>query len=384
MSVCAERRAGVPLGGLLCSISPSCLPHISILLFLRCPAIQPERLRCKNMLNNIFIEITNHCNFNCTFCPNSIMKRPRGYMESALFYRLIDEVAENRLAEYISFHLMGEPLLHPKGCDFIAYCKEKGLKTYLVSNVGLLDDANIERILQNADYLEVSLQSFDDESFASRNAKRFTYEGYIGLIKKIIEARFFGLSDTSIIVTLIESSRNKIRNFRTGDRFVDSNETLSDLFDRHWNEFFTAISSNYNVPFDRPDKLNFKRFEHEFLPGVTFKTRCVTTWGNVMCRTDDYIPAYRAKCNGLITQLGVLWNGDVVPCCLDYDGNITLGNVSRSSLADVMESDNYVAMRDGFRVGRLRHAHCKRCKGGTNLLSWFATQAYSFIKYRNI
>ncbi|MGR3220984.1 MAG: radical SAM/SPASM domain-containing protein [Candidatus Anammoxibacter sp.] len=336
------------------------------------------------MINNIFVEITNHCNFNCTFCPNSIMKRPRGYMDKGLFRNVINEIAEKKLANCISFHLMGEPLLHPEVNNFMMYCKEKGLKTNLISNISLFNDANIDHALKYIDYLEISLQSFNDESFAYRNAKKFTYDEYIDLIKKIINDKFFSLSKTGISVTLIESSKNKIRNFKDNAQFLDSNKTLQVFFDSYWVDFFQRMSKEYNLEYRKPEGLRFKRLNHEFLPGVVFNTRSVTTWGNNMCGSAKNIPALRGKCNALRSQLGILWNGDVVPCCLDYDGSIILGNVYNSSLADIMNSDFSVKMKTGFKTGKLHHASCKKCKGGSNLLSWFATQAYSFVKHRNI
>ena len=337
------------------------------------------------MINNIFIEITNHCNFNCTFCPNSIMKRVRGYMDKSMFYGIVDEIKEKRLANYICFHLMGEPLLHLDVNDFMVFCKNRGLKTNLISNISLFNDKNVDHILKNVDYLEISLQSFNDESFKFRNTKKFSFDQYIDLIKKIIEKKFFNLSKTNISVTLIENSKNKIRNFKGNASFLDSNETLKNFFNVYWLDFLIKISKDYNVQFNELTKLNYKHLYHEFLPGIIFNTRCVTTWGNTMCgNKKKAIPAWRGKCNGLHSQLGILWNGDVVPCCQDYEGNIVLGNVAETSLEQIMSTDYYKKMKSGFKTGKLHHSFCKECKGGTNLLSWVATQAYSFIKYRDL
>ncbi len=338
----------------------------------------------KKMDGNIFVEITNNCNFNCTFCPNSVLKRPRGNMDRELFYKVIDEIADNDLCHNVFFHLMGEPLLHPNVCEFMEYSSGKGIKIRLISNVGLINETNIEYVLRYVDHFEISLQSFDAESFASRKANRLTFDDYLASIKQIIEKKFADKSDTAICISMIENSKNSVKNFKGDAKFIDGNESLRRFFDTQWDEFFLEMEKKYGTQYKKLERFDFRHFGHEFLPGVTFNTRCVTTWANTMCRTKKVIPAIRAKCSGLHEQLGVLWNGDVVPCCLDYDGNVKLGNVRNQSLQNVMESDFFVKMKSGFKKGKLLHDYCKKCKGGTNLLSWFASQAYSFIKHRNI
>lgn len=336
------------------------------------------------MIRNLFIEITNNCNFNCTFCPNSIMKRDRGLMESELFFKIIDEIYEKKMSANVHFHLMGEPFLHPKVGEFIKYCGEKEVNIGLISNISLLEKVNIKEILKFVGHLEISLQSFDDESFASRKATRLTFEEYITSIKNLIEMKLSAKSKTVLNITMIENSKNSVKNFKDDSKFIDSNKRLQYFFDTHWHEFFVHMEQKYGTPYTKIDNLNFKNFNHEFLPGVIFNTRCVITWGNTMCKTNKIIPAIRAKCNALHQQLGILWNGDVVPCCLDYDGNVKLGNVQNQSLEDVINSEYYKSMKASFKTGKLLHTYCKKCKGGPNFLSWFISQAYSFIKYRDI
>ena len=253
-------------------------------------------------------------------------------MESELFYNLIDEVSENKIAKYVSFHLMGEPLLHKKATDFVKYCKKKGLSTNLITNISLFNDSNTDSLLKHVDYLEISLQSFDQDSFQYRKSTKLSFEDYIDLTKKIIEKKYDYDSASQITITLIENSRNKVKDFNSNVGFLDSDSTLTHFFLKHWDPFFASLSKERGLHYNRPVSLHYRKFRHEFLPGVIFNTRPVTTWGNTIGGKDDYIPAIRGKCNALHTQLGVLWNGDVVPCCVDFDGNIVLGNVTEKSL----------------------------------------------------
>ena len=305
-------------------------------------------------------------------------------MDAELFYKLIDEISENKIAKYVSFHLMGEPLLHKDAVEFIKYCKEKGLSTNLITNISLFNDSNTASLLKYVDHLEISLQSFDQDSFEYRKSKKYTFEDYIDLTKKIIEKKYYYDSASQISITLIENSRNKVKDFNSNVDFLDSDSTLTHFFRKHWDQFFNSLSKERGLQYNKPVAFHYRKFRHEFLPGVIFNTRSVTTWGNSIGGKDNYIPAIRGKCNALHTQLGILWNGDVVPCCVDFDGNIVLGNVTEKSLMEIIDSNYYNMLKAGFKKGKLYSMHCKKCKGGTNILSWIITQVYSFIKHRDI
>ena len=67
------------------------------------------------------VEVTNRCNFSCEFCPDSGMKRERGFMDHAMFEGNLDEVAKKRLASTVHFHVMGEPLIYSGIVDAIGY-----------------------------------------------------------------------------------------------------------------------------------------------------------------------------------------------------------------------------------------------------------------------
>ena len=74
-----------------------------------------------------FLELTNHCNFSCTFCPDGIMSRERKFMDVEIAKRILDEIAEKGLtSEPIQLHMMGEPLLHPQIFEIIQYIHKKG------------------------------------------------------------------------------------------------------------------------------------------------------------------------------------------------------------------------------------------------------------------
>jgi len=84
-------------------------------------------------------------------------------------------------------------------------------------------------------------------------------------------------------------------------------------------------------------------------------------------------------CNALRGQCGILWNGDLVLCCGDFDGQTVLGNMSTSSISDILNSDYAVKIRKNFSRGILVHPFCKKCRGGTTLKTALARQFGSLI-----
>jgi MoaA/NifB/PqqE/SkfB family radical SAM enzyme len=76
----------------------------------------------------IYLEITNACNFTCDYCPIDQQTRKKIVMDSEFARSIIDQMAENNLTEFLTFHLMGEPFLHKDLCSLTGYAEERGIK----------------------------------------------------------------------------------------------------------------------------------------------------------------------------------------------------------------------------------------------------------------
>jgi len=339
------------------------------------------------MKPNIFIEITNYCNMGCSFCPSPILERPRLFMDENLFYKIIDEIKKEKITDTVYFHLMGEPLLHPKVFDFMKYTFNNGFKIILVSNISSIRTRRMEirSILQYVNYLVISLQSFDEESFKEKKTEKISFEEYIDLIKNVISTKYANNFKVRISIQIIENSKVKFKNYLRDIRLLSNNSELKQFMDKYFTSFFKTIANKYQLnhkPMEA-QKLNYKNFYYQPFDNVSISTRAVTTWANNMNESNKIRPAIVGKCDALHKQIGILANGEVVPCCLDYDGNIVLGNCQVDPLTEIMNSGQYQKLKEGFKKGRLYHSYCKKCKGGTNLINWFVTQAYSFYKHRN-
>ena len=101
-------------------------------------------------INYLFVEITNACNFKCTWCPDEIMGRRRGFMKKERVFRIFDEIAEKRSwlgpIYPVKLHQMGEPMLHPDLPEIVAHAEARGVGIELNTNCGLITAERIEAL----------------------------------------------------------------------------------------------------------------------------------------------------------------------------------------------------------------------------------------------
>src|SRR5574344_691968 len=89
----------------------------------------------------IYVEITNNCNLNCSFCSKD--KRQKKSLTEREFRYILNEIKE--YTNYIYLHVKGEPLLHKDIIKFINIADEYNLKVNLTTN-GVLIDKEIDKL----------------------------------------------------------------------------------------------------------------------------------------------------------------------------------------------------------------------------------------------
>ncbi|MBI5249068.1 MAG: SPASM domain-containing protein, partial [Desulfomonile tiedjei] len=108
----------------------------------------------------------------------------------------------------------------------------------------------------------------------------------------------------------------------------------------------------------------------EISPKIFIETYVLTDWGNAFAG-DSIIPANRGYCFGMRDHFAILNSGDVVLCCVDFDGKTSLGNLNESSLLEILGSPELGRIMDGFRSGKLIHPYCRQCLGSETFIgSW--------------
>lgn len=272
------------------------------------------------MFKRVYVEITNVCNLSCDFCPGT--HRAAGFMSPEQF-----SLAAERLrpyTDYLYFHVMGEPLLHPALDVLLGVAAAHGFRVCLTTNGTLL--AQKESILSSAaalHKLSISLHSFEGNGGGEVSA-------YLDRVVPVAER----LSRQGVLCAL--------RLWNEGG----SNRRNGEI------EAYLARRLGREISSFPADKLgNRKLAQGMFLePGVRFN------WP-----APDAPEQEVQFCHALTSQLAVLWDGTVVPCCLDGEGRMALGNLFARELSEILASPRAESIRQGFAARRPSESLCRRC-----------------------
>ena len=267
--------------------------------------------------SRVYVEITNICNRACSFCPGT--KREPRRMTPSEFSQILNKL--QGITEYVYLHVMGEPLTHPDLGEFITIANSKGFKCAITTNGTLLKRRGEEIISTGAYKVNISVHSFE-------SGEREEYLSYLN--------GCFDFAD--------EASRNGVltvlrlwnRGYDAG-RNIDTLALLKDRFrDAEWREGPNGARIRHKLHLEYGD-----RFE----------------WPDVDC--DELGDA--VFCHGLGDHFAILVDGRVVPCCLDGEAAIELGNVFDGDVHDILSSERAEKMRIGFKNKRASEELCRKC-----------------------
>lgn len=268
------------------------------------------------MYARVYVEITNICNMRCSFCHGHGREERR--MSEAEFCRVLDQL--EGVTDHLYYHLMGEPLTHPELPRLLRLAAERGFRSVITTNGMLLPARGAELIEAHPHKVSVSLHSFEEGS-----AEEFLryMEGVMGFAD--------AASRAGIIVVL-----------RLWNRGLDGGQ----------NEEILALLRS--------------RLEGEWAEntrGLRIRDKLHVEWGDRFGWPDREAPLLGDEvfCYGLGDHFGILCDGTVVPCCLDSEGTIALGNVLREDLSEILASPRARAMVEGFAARRAAEELCRRC-----------------------
>lgn len=268
------------------------------------------------MYNKVYVEITNICNMSCSFCHGH--KRSPREMSKEEFAIVLGKL--DGLTEYIYYHLMGEPLTHPALSEFIKMAGKEGYKSIITTNGTLLKDKGEEILSAGVHKVNISLHSFEDGTDEEHSR-------YVSELAEFAETA----SDGGVIVV-----------FRLWNKGFDSgkNELTLNLLKEN-------ISGEW---------VNNTR-------GIKIRDKIYLEWGERFQWPDSNaeIQGNKFFCYGLKDQFGILSDGTVVPCCLDGEGTIKLGNIFNEDIKDILSSERATNMVEGFNCGKASEDLCKRC-----------------------
>ncbi len=270
------------------------------------------------MAKKVYLEITNICNLNCSFCHGT--KRAPRFITVEKF-----RTAAQRLrpfADYLYFHLLGEPLLHPDLDDFFTISEQLGFKVNITTNGTLLRER--ETVLLQAKSLHkvsISLHCYEVNSIG------MSLDEYLEMCFDFCKK----CQSRGVVAVM--------RLWNQGGAESRNSEILSKMhsyFSGEWKELYSG----------------YKLEEYIFLE-----------WGHLFDWPDMSAEDFGSNhsCYGLRDQVGVLCDGTVVPCCLDAEGDINLGNIFDTELEDILSSPRAEALRKSFCTRNVTEPLCRRC-----------------------
>lgn len=270
----------------------------------------------------VYLEITNCCNLKCEFCPGT--RRKPGSLTMEEFLILAQKVAP--WAEFLYFHLMGEPTAHPLLPEFIAHAKALSLKPMITTNGTLLSARKEELLGAGLHKINVSLHAFEANHMVT------AFEEYVGGCVDFAKEA----ADRETIAVLRLWNLDGRAEGALNEKNQLILEKLRQAFPEKWEETRSGYRLAHKIFLEWGEKFDWPDGEGE--------------------------PLYEnGFCYGLRDQIGVLVDGTVVPCCLDSNGDIPLGNLFEDSLEDILNSPRAKNLYDGFTHHRCTEELCKRC-----------------------
>ena len=268
------------------------------------------------MYSRVYVEITNLCNRNCSFCPGTV--RP-GRMMTAEEFRAVAEKLVGT-TKYLYYHLMGEPLTHPALPEMIGIAAGLGFRSAITTNGTLLPSRGQPLIDAGVYKVNISVHSFEDGA----------EEDYVNYISGCLDfAARAAEKGTLVVLRLWNNGHDEGRNDRTVSM-------IREAFPGAWQENPRGIRVANRVYLEHADRFDWPDVE-------------ALDQGNSVF------------CYGLRDHFGILSDGRVVPCCLDREGAITLGNIFREDIGAILDNPRAKAMVDGFSCRRATEELCRRC-----------------------
>ncbi len=255
------------------------------------------------------LEPTNCCNYACIMCHHKNMKRKQGFIDFDLFKHMINEMKINNI-KTMSLGAYGEPLLHPKIIDILEYALDNDIDISFFSNASLLTKETSKKLLK----LPIKKYTFSFEGNTKKTYEKVMYKGnFENAIKNIEE-----------FLRLKEEYKNNAFVIIYSLAMPETDKELDGIIER-WKNKVDAVAISNTV--DYAGKVKHGTY-------MKWKTE-----------------KERPPCPDLWTGMTFLWNGDVTTCCVDFEGELVIGNIKEQSLKDIFL---------GEKMNELRKSHLKK------------------------
>ena len=308
----------------------------------------------------IYIEITNQCNLTCAFCPRS--RRAPQFMTISFFTEIIHKI--RRYTDYLYFHVMGEPLMHPELGEMLDICHEHVFKVNITTNGTLIKRLG-PVIAAKPALRQINISLHCQSAQNSDDLRDDYFDDVIAFVKGVKSG---GEKVITQYLSLSEIEENKHEN-KFPSASLKEREQLQKMIVclRLWNlpengGFVdnSRILQRIGQEFGCEDRL---ADQSKVLDGVNLADNVFLT-----CAPEFDWPGFDKQdrgmtgfCHGLRDQLAILVDGTGVPCCLDAYGEIALGNIGDQDLSAIIQGARAKAIYEGFSKRMVVEELCRKC-----------------------
>lgn len=330
----------------------------------------------------IYLEITNLCNMSCDFCPSDSQTRKKGFMDTSVAKEIISEIAEYNLSKCITLHIMGEPLLHRDVVELCRFAEDLGIYVRLLTN-GILLNENLNNMLFSTGLssLEISFRTPGDFAFKTKSrSKSLTFEDYKSKIKQLLANKIETNNRTKILIKFFKSNFlfDILSPIKT-KHLTNAEDNLAVM--KELREYCLKKAKQMGKNTSKYKNTNLK----SSVNGVRIFDDIYIHSGNLfsfflsenMQSNSSYSKAAFGGCDTFRRDFGILSNGDVTTCCLDYNGENVVGNIHEQKLVDILALERTKSIRKHFDRYHPPLELCKRCLGGPNIFLSTAKQVLS-------
>lgn len=262
------------------------------------------------------IELTNICNLKCVMCPYPQMTRPKHILSVEDFQRILDNGV--LFPQTIELQVFGESTINPFIGEMIKRVNEKGCKASLSTNATFLSNEMLCRQLMDLDAIVLSIDGATKETYESIRGASF--EHIIECVKKFMKIRSEYSKKPYVAIQIISMNATK------------------------------------------EDQAKYMDFWKEFgADEIRVKYLLDSMGGNVMLDEVKKQTGRRRACTEAMSGLTIRADGSAGPCCRDFDGKVSFGNLIHQNILDIWNSEEAVAFRQSHLNGEVNTSLCANC-----------------------
>ena len=314
--------------------------------------------------NILQLETVAGCNMACSFCPYPLKEDKLSTLDINKIKNLLLEIdPKDPKFKYLTLSQFNEPFLDSRIGEILYYAKNLGFKILFITNGLLLNKKkNIELLKEIAPEMKISLQILDKQFLTETRGLNLEFDKYLDTIVNFCNQ--VKNSDINISIDIgcnfnsnqLKLMTKKILGLQIGDPSVpDTIKEVTSLFSKYLNKFENTLN-------ERNDLIDRSHFDANYLNqdgyklynNITLKVKQFS-YGR---KIQDFFPINdNFTCNSQI--LGILADGNVVPCCLAYDERLSLGSIHHKNLLTILKDNQF--LKNLRKKGGEKHELCKKC-----------------------